>query len=133
MLERLAVPHDFLQGVQTQLLADLLHHPHVQPINLIHDSRWASMLDGWGEAHKQHDVCEFISHMLRMCQILAYSQALGRQDSPRRRGFYDMWMKAYASIPFFCICQLHRVARHRCRGFNHWLTNGTEVWIAFML
>ena len=27
------------------------------------------MLDGWGEAHRQHDVCEFISHMLRMSDL----------------------------------------------------------------
>ena len=65
MLERLEIPRDSLHSPHTQLLADLLHEPPTQPLTLLSDCRWSSVLEGWTEAHRQHDVCEFLAHWLR--------------------------------------------------------------------
>ena len=34
------------------------------PLSLLHHPRWQSVIRNWGEAHRQHDVCEFFAHIM---------------------------------------------------------------------
>ena len=34
------------------------------PLSLLHHPRWPSVIRNWGEAHRQHDVCEFFAHIM---------------------------------------------------------------------
>ena len=45
----------------------LLHNSRLGPINLLHDPRWLSRIEGWAEVHRQHDVCEFFTFLMQGC------------------------------------------------------------------
>ena len=59
-----ALSTDDSSGTQGFYLS-LLYNSRRGSINLMHDPRWLSMLEGWAEVHQQHDVCEFFTFLMQ--------------------------------------------------------------------
>ena len=71
----------------------LLHNSRLGPINLLHDPRWLSRIEGWAEVHRQHDVCEFFTFLMQSCDcgiftvFVASAHAFSSGEyASRRRG-----------------------------------------------
>ena len=87
-------------GVESFFLR-LLQNNDRQPISLYHDPRWQPVINDWGEAHRQHDVCEFFSQLMTKSSV-DYLQAHGRRTRLPWRGFIIFWMRGCAlSLSFF--------------------------------
>ena len=54
---------------------NLLPATGTRTMSLIQDRRWQSVINEWGEAHRQHDVCEFFSYLMSKsdCKLFAGS------------------------------------------------------------
>ena len=40
---------------------------------IMYDPRWYSMIEGWAEVHRQHDVCEFFTFLMKHCDCSLFS------------------------------------------------------------
>ena len=51
----------------------VLHNSKRGPIDIMYDPRWHSMIEGWAEVHRQHDVCEFFTFLMTQCDCSLFS------------------------------------------------------------
>ncbi|CAE7619241.1 unnamed protein product [Symbiodinium sp. CCMP2592] len=65
LMEQLRLPQTLLCGTGASLFHDVFARCLPIPHRLTDDPRWLTLIDDWGEVHRQHDVCEFLEHILQ--------------------------------------------------------------------
>ena len=112
-----------LVGTGAQFFRSMLARTSTRPINLLQESQWCSMLNGWGEVHRQHDVCEFLAFILQQNDFGLF---YGRRDRLPWQGISDASI-SHSLILLFCICQIEDIRKKAFSGSRCFLMIGIAV------
>ena len=99
----------------------------------MYDPRWHSMIEGWAEVHRQHDVCEFFTFLMKHCDCSLFSGSW-QARMPTAAGDMRLISLTRGSAPSPSSCTFLNIGHiWQFPGYNHWSMTGIDVWTAFMV